>query len=44
MTLLKDSSIVRNAAKIRSVVLNGQFLLDLAADARQRRAVLRRLA
>jgi 3-methyladenine DNA glycosylase Tag len=31
-TLLKDSSIVRNAAKIRSVALNGQFLLDLATD------------
>ncbi len=30
--LLKDSSIVRNAAKIRSVTLNGQFLLDLAKD------------
>ena len=30
--LLKDSSIVRNAAKIRSVALNGQFLLDLATD------------
>ncbi len=30
--LLKDSSIVRNAAKIRSVTLNGQFLLDLATD------------
>jgi 3-methyladenine DNA glycosylase Tag len=29
-TLLKDSRIVRNAAKIRSVVLNGRFLLDLA--------------
>jgi 3-methyladenine DNA glycosylase Tag len=28
--LLKDSRIVRNAAKIRSVSLNGQFLLDLA--------------
>jgi 3-methyladenine DNA glycosylase Tag len=30
--LLKDTSIVRNAAKIRSVTLNGQFLLDLATD------------
>jgi 3-methyladenine DNA glycosylase Tag len=30
--LLKDISIVRNAAKIRSVTLNGQFLLDLATD------------
>jgi 3-methyladenine DNA glycosylase Tag len=28
--LLKDSRIVRNAAKIRSISLNGQFLLDLA--------------
>lgn len=28
--LLKDRRIIRNAAKIRSVTLNGQFLLDLA--------------
>jgi 3-methyladenine DNA glycosylase Tag len=30
--LLKDISIVRNAAKIRSVTLNGQFVVDLATD------------
>jgi 3-methyladenine DNA glycosylase Tag len=29
--LLKDSRIVRNAAKIRSVIANGRFVLDLAA-------------
>ena len=30
--LLKDTRIVRNGAKIRSVQANGQFLLDLAAE------------
>jgi hypothetical protein len=30
--LLKDVRIVRNAAKIRSVALNGRFVLDLAAE------------
>ena len=30
--LLKDSRIVRHGAKIQSVVANGQFLLDLAAE------------
>jgi 3-methyladenine DNA glycosylase Tag len=30
--LLKDSRIVRNGAKIRSVALNGQFLVDLATE------------
>jgi 3-methyladenine DNA glycosylase Tag len=29
--LLKDKGIVRNGAKIRSVALNGRFILDLAA-------------
>jgi 3-methyladenine DNA glycosylase Tag len=29
--LLKDASIIRNAAKIRSVVANARFILDLAA-------------
>jgi 3-methyladenine DNA glycosylase Tag len=30
--LLKDTGIVRNAAKIRSVVANARFILDLAAE------------
>jgi 3-methyladenine DNA glycosylase Tag len=30
--LLKDASIIRNAAKIRSVILNAQFVQQLAAD------------
>lgn len=30
--LLKDTGIIRNGAKIRSVALNAKFLLDLAAD------------
>jgi len=30
--LLKDASIVRNGAKIRSVVANASFILDLAAE------------
>lgn len=29
--LLKDASIIRNGAKIRSVVVNARFILDLAA-------------
>jgi 3-methyladenine DNA glycosylase Tag len=30
--LLKDSSIVRNGAKIQSIAANGRFILDLAAE------------
>src|SRR6202000_2114808 len=30
--LLKDARIIRNAAKIRSIVANARFILDLAAE------------